>query len=135
MGGGDLIRDVGKALIPPEDPHDPAIYRWRATVAITIVLLAGVMLMNILLTWGMLPVLFSGFALASDVTELKTQQVEIRAAQIEGQILDARERQCHAIKEGNQEAQRFALVRVQEKLALYRQVTKAEYRLPGCDEL
>lgn len=135
MGGDDLVKDLGAALIPPEDPHDPAIYRWRATVAIAIVILAGVMLMNILLTWGMLPVLFSGFALASDVAELKTQQVEIRASQIETQILDARERQCHAIKEGNEEAQRFALVRLQEKLALYRQVTRADYRLPGCDEL
>lgn len=133
---GEWTKDVIVALVPHPETTEPAhVYRWRQTVALCLALAIGAIIMTTALAWGMIPLLFSGFASVAQVQDLASQQKDIRADQLAARITEARERQCYAQMEQNMPALGFATQQLNEYLNLYFKVTKQSYRVPGCDEL
>lgn len=134
MGFGDIIRLIFSGLFPSHDAGAEEIYRWRLTVATSIIFIGTVEIMQIGALIGWPAFMFAGFVQVNDIRELRTQQTEIRIAQIEPLIIDARERQCRAITEGSQTLQFFTTL-LNARLEAYRLVALREYRLPSCDEV
>jgi hypothetical protein len=80
--------------------------------------------------------LFKGYATQDELLAQQSQLTEVRAGQLDANILSTRERQCKAIKQANGEAQRFALDRINDLLYQYSLLgLKQQYRLPDCSEL
>lgn len=93
-----------------------------------------------------------GFVRAEDLTlqDIRTKQTQlarqfqgvqndqrsIQENQLDGQIQQAREKQCHAIQTSNGDAKAFATDKLQDRLAQYfRLMGHNYYRLPDCSEL
>lgn len=75
---------------------------------------------------------FGGFAYAGDVDKVRDEVASIRIELIEQRILDARMRQC---QRPPSEPGSFYQRELQEQLRRYREIARAEYRLPSCAEL
>jgi len=48
-------------LLPPPN-EDEEQFRWQRSIAFAVILFGGISVANVALTWGLVPVLFSGFA-------------------------------------------------------------------------
>lgn len=65
---GEFIKDLATALKPPPEGEPSAEYKWRATVALSIIVGYALALGVHAAIWGFLtPVGFGGFAYASDL--------------------------------------------------------------------
>lgn len=82
---------------------------------------------------GMLSIMGSGYALASDQTATKQQIVATRLEQIEWRMFDLRVKQCEAIKRG-ESAQVFT-IQLEQQIKTYREISGKEPSLPGCNQL
>ena len=120
----EFLKDVAAALKPPPDGAPTPEYRWRTTVAYSIIVGYGVALLQAALIWGLLSTFgFSGFARADsvdrrfdqiaadklagqkvieDVKSSMTQNTNaILARVISGQILSTYASECAARRSGN----------------------------------
>lgn len=140
----DKVIEALTAAIPPADAADLHVTRWRLVIAL-MVMFASV---HVPLSCGWLPFVWSGFAQADDLRELRVtieeKQAEMAASlkaqqqrQIEDALLDMRARQCAAIAAENVEAKRFAAERMDELQSDWRKLVgeTRNYPLPTCDEL
>lgn len=123
-------------LFPEPGPDEAKqVFRWRQAVSLAILLLGGAVVVEDSLAWGVVPVLYPGFASASQVSGVWNSLVEVRASQVERSIREARERQCNAQIEGNMDALQFATQMLNVSLDDYQRAVKREYRVPECAEL
>lgn len=131
-----FFKEMVFRLIPePSDGESKDVFKWRQFVAISIVCMGTAIVVSNALAWGFVGFLYSGFASAASVGALQAQQTEIRASQIEGRILEARERQCVASQEGNAPVMQFMTQQLNNLLWTYHGTTGRTYRLPECGEL
>src|SRR5262249_5701589 len=109
-------------LIPPITASREAIRRWQLAISLTVLALCS----SIPLMFGAAPFIpFSGFAYASDVTDIKVKLLE-------RDIFDSMLRQCGA---KNEESREFYARKVQDLLTQYRDIAKAPYQKPSCREI
>jgi hypothetical protein len=126
--------ELAQNLIPPHDGDPEKIYRWRVFLAGTVITVAAAVGVHIALACGFLPVLFSGFASASDVASLSRQQEDMRVEIVGDSIYNMRKDQCVSQSAGNLQAAQSQDQRIREKRDLYRQLTRGrEYDLPPCE--
>lgn len=134
-----VLRNLALFLLPvPEhgSSESDAVFRWRQSVALAIVVLAGVEVMFILLALGYLSFMgLNGFASVADIQPLVKQGMETRITQIETRITADRTLQCQAIMQGNQAAMNYSYFRLQEDVDAYKSASSYSPRIPGCDEL
>ena len=133
-------------LIPPGDPNDDRVTRWRWTTMIFVSVFSLVIIFHIAATkgwvWGL-----SSYALAADVNKQIadlngsiTANAEslngIKIILLRGAISDARTAQCHAIATGNIPARRLAENNLRDYLDQYEEATGRSYPLlegaPSC---
>lgn len=117
--------------------HAKSNLHWRLSVSFGILALYA----GFAVLLGQTPI-FAGYATKSEVEAQKTQialiqqqQDDIQAQQIDADIVLTRDRQCKAIKTNNYDSQRFAIMRINEKMSQYWHLTRQAYRLPDCAEL
>ena len=66
------------ALFPPPHP-DPAQHAWQRAVSVYVMAIGGVLVATyVMLIWGLIPVVFSGFATAADMQLVKAQQSQMQ---------------------------------------------------------
>ena len=122
-------------LIPPADGSEVHVRRWRVWIAGAVILNTVGLSVHIALACGLLP-FYPGFAAAAEVhssqqaveslaNELKAQRIGI----IESSILDTRQKQCEA----QPEVRRLYTASLQKLLIEYRNITKSDYPVPGCE--
>jgi hypothetical protein len=132
----EKLMGVATNLIPPIDgATDIHVRRWRLWVAGVTFVNAFGLTIHIALACGLIP-FYPGFAQAGEVkttqqavdnlaNELKAQRVGI----IEASILDTRQKQCAS----QPEVRRLYTASLQKLLIEYRNITKSDYPVPGCE--
>lgn len=133
------------ALFPSREPFETNRFLiWRFVIAGVALISFGAIMMNYALAFGAISLFgFTGFAQASEVTALVTQQNQqfaqlsrksddIMVVVIGGQISDSRFRQCAAIKSGNQDAIRSLSDELQRGLDAYQGFKGQRYNLQAC---
>lgn len=119
---GTSMRLLLDFLIPPVTASQEAIRRWRLSISLTVLALSS----SVPMMFGIAPFIpFSGFAYASDVTDIKVQLLE-------RELFDSMLRQCSA---KNEESREFYARKVQDLLTQYRKTAKASYQRPSCREI
>ena len=144
----ELLKKLALALLPVPikgETEPDALYEWRRTVALIIMLLGGTQILFVLYAVGSLAitgVIGNGFALASDVQTLTSWAQETRIAQVERTIKEDRTLQCQAITEGNRSSMDYAYGRLQNDIDAYILATVSKQlpsgrmpRVPECTEL
>lgn len=112
----EFLKDVAAALKPPPDGGPTPEYRWRTTVAYSIIGGYGLAALQAAAIWGFLTLFgFSGFAMAADVnTRFKTVETsvaemkttmrdntnDLKATIIAGQIIGMYATECSAKRSG-----------------------------------
>jgi hypothetical protein len=128
------IGELAQELIPPHDGDPEKIYRWRVFLAGTVIAMAAGLGTHIALACGFIPSLFSGFASASDVASLASQQQQMRVESVGDTLYNLKKDQCIAQNSGNLQAAQGQDQRIREKRDLYRILTRGrEFDLPSCD--
>ena len=122
---GELLNYILESIIPPPDADTRAqyLYRIRVTlVACSAFLGLGVW---ILLSTGLLPSVFGGFARADDFHTFWAEQLNVN-------ILDLRERQC--IAQGD--TKKLYWEEISTDIAQWQTLTHRQtYPLPNCSDL
>lgn len=126
-----LAQKLGRRLKPPKS-DDPIVNAWRWFIVVTVTANSVALVVHILLACGLTP-LFSGFAYASDQEESQKQVMATRLEQLEWRMFDLRVKQCEAIKRG--ESPRAFTIQLEQQLHTYRELKRAEPRLPSCSEI
>lgn len=136
---GEFLKWLAMALLSlpsKESTESEAVYQWRRNVALSIIVLGGVMVIFIVAAFGYFTGAgFGGFAMASDVQALLHNQAANSVRQIENDIRDDRKLQCEAIMEDNMEAKDYAFRRLQTDTDSYFVAMKFPARVPDCLEL
>ena len=116
------MKEGFKELFPPSDDGQPLapLTRWRIAVFIAISCLI------MFATWAVSPY---GFALAEDVRSVRNNVDDMRLTQIEQQVYDAKQSECLAT---DAVAERFFANRVTQLAREYRNLARAEMRIPPC---
>lgn len=119
--------------MPPHTQEDPTVYRWRQTVFVGMLLLfTGVGSLGAL-SYGLIPVLDTGFARQKDFGDLLNQFKENRTETLDDKLTQAMERYCDIDKQPL--ARRYAMEKIQSMMREYSKLTNAVYNLPSCDQL
>lgn len=84
------------------------------------------------MAFGFATAIFPGFALASDVTDMKKISTEIRVSQLDTEIFEAHEKECEALLAKNRDLAVQYEQRVQSKLPTYQQLSGLRYQLQSC---
>lgn len=122
-------------LIPPGDATNGKVYAWRMQVALHIAGCSMAIMVLYVLSFGMIPMIYPGFASASEVAQQQAQLTRIEVGQLETQILDTLLRRCKAQMSSHQDAVQFASEKLQVQLRRYQDLTKSQFQLPRCDDL
>ena len=136
-----LFKDLALALFPTQESGEAAhTFRWRQTVAVCMITLGFLMVLHVAWACGLLVGFgLNGFAWAVDVETVRQQNTNIRAGQIDREIIDARRDQCIALASPtmvNEDARIYNARRLADQLTQYRELTGKEYvRVPECSEL
>lgn len=129
------VTNLAVAMLPPDhDAPEEAVRRWRFMVWLWLSAMSLAMSLHIAWACSLLPGL-KGFAMAADMQDQVLATQEIRAELLEARIFDTRLRHCGALKEGNRDASRFYLEKLQGLVREYRKVTGRDYPLPDCSEV
>ena len=127
------------SIIPTPGANPQLDWRWRVSVSLLLGGLTLALSAHIALACGLLPTLWPGFALASDVSAQAAQITSLEMRQIDDQIVLTRTRQCEAMKATppNESAKWFAESRIQTLTEKWQQmsINHQPYRLPDCSEL
>lgn len=121
-------------IIPRPDADAGHQYMWRLSVAAA--LLAGAIFIGFTLN-AFASIGLSGFARADELRSQGDQLAGIQMQQSDSKIIDFRERQCKAIRQGDagEEAKKFATDRLYAEIQQWERIAGHAYRLPSCDEL
>lgn len=114
------MKDVIQELIPPDLPP---VARWRIAVFI----MCSVSLL--FMAWSVSP---WGFVLAEDFNKVTVTVKEVRLAQIEQYLFDAKESECEATASGSLDARRFFSKRVLTLNREYSMMTGIQMDIPPC---
>lgn len=126
-----LATKLGRRLKPPKS-DDPIVNAWRWFIVVTVTANSVALVVHILLACGLTP-LFSGFAYASEQAESQRQVLATRLEQLEWRMFDLRVKQCEAIKRG--ESPRAFTIQLEQQMHTYRELKRADPRLPTCSEI
>lgn len=134
----DEVREFAARLKPPAAHADPeVVMAWRWFVAIVTGVNTLTITAHIVLACGFLPVLFPGFATASENEGLRLEMVRVqvaleqkRAKELPGLMLDAKQKQCMA----SGEARRLYFNTYNDLRAEYYELTKREFPDPSCTD-
>lgn len=124
-----FFMDIARALNPEVSQSEPKhIFRWRQTVAFSIVLLSGLTLFNISqangwLSWIGVP----GFVTVVQMSNVEQLLKDTREDQLVQQILDQTRRYCQAFEANDSEGMRFAFRELQAARIKYERLLKREY--------
>lgn len=120
-----------KRLTPPEPNADHReVQSWRWYIAILTGATAMSLMGHIALACGFIPVVHPGFALASDIQQLKYELRESREADLTAKILDTRQKQCAATG-----TVKLLYTEALTKLTIqYWNTTNRQYPLPDCSD-
>ena len=134
---GDFLFWVLRGLVPPHDAEGNAVYRWRVMLVVIVMSNSLGIVVGTILSLGIVPAVFQGFAHTRDVVEMGQQFSDVQRNQLDSKILDTRTRQCASIATKNQGALLFATARLQGELEAWSRLTQGRdpYRLPPCEEL
>jgi hypothetical protein len=128
----DLMGSMLNWIIPPPDADRAANVSWRWRVAIfTALSFFGVICLAVL-SFGFIPLAFSGFATATALEATVTEQRQHWVYQLDKQVLDYRIDQCHA---PTPEARQLYFSKMQWLLEEYQRINRQAYVLPTCAEL
>lgn len=116
------MKEAIRELLPPDDDGKPlsALTRWRIAVFGACVGFFAFM------SWALSP---WGFALAGDFRTLRDTFDDMRLGQLEQQVYDAKQSECVA---GDKDTKRFFATRVGDLARAYRNLARAEVRVPPC---
>ena len=118
-------------LKPPAADADPKIVMaWRWFIAFATGVTALAVSIHILLACGFLAGItgYSGFALAADFEEFKTEAQQRRLREISKDLLDTKQKQCLATGE----VKRLYLQTYNDLRAEYYAITRREFPNPDC---
>ena len=128
----DFISAMLKWIVPPPDSDIGASHGWRIRIAtFTAMSFFGVIVMAIL-AFGMVPVVFAGFASSMALENSVTEQRQHWVYQLDKQILDYRIQQCHA---STPEARQLYYSKMEWLMQEYQKLTRQPYQLPACGDL
>lgn len=102
---------------------------WEVFMSATVISLLAFCAMSV----GWLPLLGSGFALASDQKAVAAQSLAGRLEQIEWRVFDLRVKQCNAMKEGSSPI--AYTLQLNQQIKTYRELTGKNPDLPRCDQI
>jgi hypothetical protein len=127
----ELAQAVATRLKPPAADADPkVVMAWRWFVALTTGVTAVALSIHIMLACGVLAGVtgYPGFALASDVEEIRKETQIQRIRELSKEMLDAKQKQCVATGE----VRRLYLDTYNGLRAEYFMLTKREFPDPDC---
>lgn len=125
----DLIVDGVRRLTPPKPDADPErIQQWRWFVALVTGVLAVGLTTHIAIACGFLPAIHPGFALASEVQNIRHERLLERETDLEAKLLEVRMKQC----ESEGVVRQLHTATLQKMLIEYKRLTDGEYPLPAC---
>ncbi len=145
----DFIKDVAAALKPPEDGAPTPEYRWRTTVAYSIVCGYGLAMLQAAAMWGFLNTFgFMGFAQAADVnarfktaeasiaemkTAMRADTNDLKATIIAGQIIGMHATECSARRANNTPLAESISAQISDLQVSYMRVSAGlQYPLQSC---
>jgi len=143
------VLDFLFGLYPPPD-GDPQVTAWRRNVFIALSLQWGLGLtIYALLSLGLVPIIFPGFASAVDMKVNDSQHRELMKGQneilselqmrdvknLETTMFDLRVMECAALRTRNMDAARSYAIRIEERQQQYRMLTARTYTMKDCMEL
>jgi hypothetical protein len=139
--------------VPPRDLDDESMYRWNFAVFVNLAIIGGATFVNMALIWGIIPVVFGGFATAASMNDtnksiMMLQQTldiarkesassknEIQATIIGQNIYNLRIMQCQALKAHNGTAVESMESQIKQKKAEFRNAAGYEYETSSCENL
>lgn len=146
MGLFEMLGKIAMSVIPPRKLVGDPGYHWSIAISTLLMVQGVVIVIHIFLIWGLIPILFAGFASKNDIaTEIarvqaKSEEIvkqstdEIKAELITGRIYQYRNTQCRAIRENNQFAAQALNVQIEEARSSYYRLTNQVYDLRPCIE-
>jgi hypothetical protein len=132
MGASDIIEGTLKIIAPPDDAHPEAQYAWRVRVALVACSGLGLALIQGVLSLGVLPAVYPGFAKATDLASMVNEIRQNRLANVDGQLLDLRIKHCEA---KSPEAKQLYWTKISQGMEEYQRLTGHPYNLPACSDL
>lgn len=139
------IKALVLLVFPRMEPFETGnFYGWRIYIAALALFTAGAVAMNYALAFGIITLFgFSGFASASEVSDIKQSQTRLEIAMeikgnaimgivVGGQIFELRTKQCAARKAGNTEADVAYGSELSSQLDAYRGIMHHQYSLQDC---
>lgn len=127
----EFLLSIMDALVPPydSDPKRVELHRWRVTV-VACTAFCGLILTTVI-SYGVLPGVFPGFATARDVNDLRQVLLDERSSILDQQIFQLRELNCASKSDSEKEMVRG---RIQDLMQRYYNVTGRAYVLPSCQD-
>lgn len=121
--------EVAKSLMPPKTNELDAQQRWRWVVFAALIGAYGALAVHIALACGLLPSLYSGFALASDQRNVQQRVDVIATLSLEHEIRDRTFQLCH---EKDQQKRNILNDEIDKLQREYYDIEKSWYRVPEC---
>lgn len=121
---------LGSKLVPPADTAAEKLLLWRLTLVAFNTVLAFIIAVHIAWACGFLPG-FSGFAIASDIEDIKKDSKGLKQVILEKEIIDTAISHCSS----KLETRAFYYARLIDLLKQYREIVGAQFDKPNCIEL
>lgn len=127
----EFLLSIMDALVPPadSDPRAVEVHRWRVTV-VACSAFCG-LIVSIIISYGLVPGIFPGFATARDVNDLRQVLLDERSSILDQQIFQLRQLNCTSKSDSEREMVRG---RIQDLMQRYYNVTGRSYDLPACGD-
>lgn len=121
--------EVAKAMMPPKTNELDAQQRWRWVVFAALIGAYGALAVHIALACGLLPSMYSGFALASDQKSVQKRVDVIASLSIQHEIRDLTFDLCHEKDQKKRDQFNDEIAKLQKE---YYDIEKVWYRVPEC---
>lgn len=131
MSLGEIVVGFFQALVPPPDASPGEHYGWRVRVGVTLFVTVIGLTLLAAYAFGIIPGA-EGFAHEQEVTSVVGEIRKNRADEIDSQILNLREKDCHATTD---EARQLYFGKLNDLMITYQRLTGGVYNLPACSEL
>lgn len=121
---------IGAKLVPPAETAAEKLLLWRLTLVAFNTVLAFIVMVHIAWACGFLPG-FSGFAVASDIEDIKKDSKGLKQVILEKEIIDTAISHCHS----KPETRAFYYARLIDLLKQHREIVGTQFEKPNCTEL
>ncbi len=128
MGLPEIGIEVLKVMLPPKAGDDKAQQRWRWMMFLTVMSL----LVNAILSYGVVPGLFPGFALAANQAQVEKRVDILTTLGLEHEIKDKQMHWCVATDKALRQELRDDIERLENE---YESVNRRRYSIPKCEDL